>query len=209
MTFKLDAKSVEPLSDASHIEYGGSFSGDQSLSPTCLPHYSDEFSSSQHSSEENSLSAYNESSQNTSCRRDTSVLQKELERSSDYKNSTSTYQKADTTSTSKSPAPKEYALKHQSLHSSTSPLIMIVPSSETILNLLPRLALDNDLNDMQFNTAAVTWNSPRGPDDLYSPRWQRGIGPKKEGLCPLCDPIRDVSVSIRNMWLKTKTSRFW
>jgi hypothetical protein len=211
MTFELDAQSVEALSNTSDTENEASSSGDHSSSPTCLPRYSDEFSLSQHSSEDEFSSAYNKPSQNTGCVRDTPVFREESMPSSGRKHSTSEYQEAeeDTISIAKRPAPKEYALKHQNLDDSMSSFVSIVPSNETILNLLPRLALDNDLNNIQFSNTAATWNSPRGPDDLYSPRWQRGIGPKKEGLCPLCDPTNDVSVSIRNMWLKTKTSRFW
>ncbi|KAI8580868.1 hypothetical protein K450DRAFT_234954 [Umbelopsis ramanniana AG] len=206
-----NARFLETLSNTSDTENESSFSGDQTPSPTCLPDHSNGFSLSQHSSEENGLTTYDVPSQSFSGLRGTSILQNELRRSSEYKNGISTHQKAEENSIfiAKRPAPKEYAIKHQSLNNSASLVVMIVPSNETILNLLPRLALDNDLNDIQFNSTAVTWNSPRGPDDLYSPRWQRGIGPKKEGLCPLCDPTSDVSISIRNMWLKTKTSRFW
>ncbi|KAJ2381183.1 hypothetical protein GGI05_006066, partial [Coemansia sp. RSA 2603] len=29
-------------------------------------------------------------------------------------------------------------------------------------------------------------NTPRFPEDMYTPRWIRGIGKNKEGLCPVC-----------------------
>ncbi|KAJ2819383.1 hypothetical protein FBU31_005553, partial [Coemansia sp. 'formosensis'] len=29
-------------------------------------------------------------------------------------------------------------------------------------------------------------NIIRSPNDLYTPRWMRGIGKSKEGLCPVC-----------------------
>ncbi|CAG8583549.1 3662_t:CDS:10 [Dentiscutata heterogama] len=36
--------------------------------------------------------------------------------------------------------------------------------------------------------------------DMYTPRWVRGVGKSKEGLCPHCEPAR---------WLKTKISAYW
>lgn len=210
ITSNLDAKSVDALSDTSYTEYAASFSGGQSPSPTGLPH-SDEYSVSPHSPDEMVESAYNKPSHKPNGVNDTFVVQNESRQSSDDKNATLEYQELeeDIPPTARTPAPTEYALKHHSLNNSTSHCGSIVPSNETILNLLPRLAFDIDLNDIQISNAAATWNQPRSPNDLYSPRWQRGIGPKKEGLCPLCDPTNDVSISVHNMWLKTKTSRFW
>ncbi|KAI0244421.1 hypothetical protein L0F63_002714 [Massospora cicadina] len=43
--------------------------------------------------------------------------------------------------------------------------------------------------------------SPRFPGDEYTPRWVRGIGKAKEGLCPHCTD--------RAVWLKIKISAYW
>ncbi|KAJ9049190.1 hypothetical protein DSO57_1027225 [Entomophthora muscae] len=43
--------------------------------------------------------------------------------------------------------------------------------------------------------------SPRFPGDEYTPRWVRGIGKAKEGLCPHCTD--------RQVWLKIKISAYW
>jgi hypothetical protein len=210
ITSNLDAKSVDALSDTSYTEYAAIFSGGQSPSPTGLPH-SDEHSVSPHSPDEKVESAYNKPSHKPNGVNDIFVVQNEYRQSSDDKNDTFEYQELeeDKLPTARTPAPTEYALKHHSLDNSTFHCVSIVPSNETILNLLPRLAFDIGLNGIQISNAAATWNPPRSPNDLYSPRWQRGIGPKKEGLCPLCDPTNDVCISVHNMWLKTKTSRFW
>jgi hypothetical protein len=42
---------------------------------------------------------------------------------------------------------------------------------------------------------------PRFKGDLYTPRWIRGVGKQKEGLCPLCKP--------GPVWCKIKISAFW
>ncbi|CAG8475657.1 4965_t:CDS:2 [Paraglomus occultum] len=41
---------------------------------------------------------------------------------------------------------------------------------------------------------------PRFESDMYTPRWVRGVGKSKEGLCPHCNPPR---------WYKTKISAYW
>ncbi|KAL1924781.1 uncharacterized protein VTP21DRAFT_4435 [Calcarisporiella thermophila] len=43
-------------------------------------------------------------------------------------------------------------------------------------------------------------NLPRGPSDLYTPRWAKGIGVSKSGLCPLCPGER---------WFNMKFSAYW
>ncbi|KAI9294392.1 hypothetical protein K502DRAFT_292355, partial [Neoconidiobolus thromboides FSU 785] len=43
--------------------------------------------------------------------------------------------------------------------------------------------------------------SPRFPGDEYTPRWVRGVGKSKEGLCPHCND--------KEVWLKIKISAYW
>ncbi|POG72014.1 hypothetical protein GLOIN_2v1599300, partial [Rhizophagus irregularis DAOM 181602=DAOM 197198] len=50
------------------------------------------------------------------------------------------------------------------------------------------------------NGPEVTKQPPRFDGDMYTPRWVRGVGKSKEGLCPHCEPAR---------WLKTKISAYW
>lgn len=44
------------------------------------------------------------------------------------------------------------------------------------------------------------FQQPRSDDDLYTPRYVRYSGPKKEGLCGLCPEEK---------WLQLKDSAFW
>jgi hypothetical protein len=104
----------------------------------------------------------------------------------------------------KAPKPTEYSIKHQYLCNSA--FVTVYPSNETIVSLLPRVVAENIVQDFEISELGAVPNSPREPDDLYSPHWLRGIGIKKEGLCPLCDPVDS---STNGVWLKTKTSRFW
>ncbi|ORX68406.1 hypothetical protein DL89DRAFT_33268 [Linderina pennispora] len=46
-------------------------------------------------------------------------------------------------------------------------------------------------------------NETRGPDDLYTPCWIRGIGKEKEGLCPMC--YREGKIG----WKRLKCSAYW
>ncbi|KAJ2690170.1 hypothetical protein IWW39_000980 [Coemansia spiralis] len=46
-------------------------------------------------------------------------------------------------------------------------------------------------------------NVIRSPDDMYTPRWMRGIGKSKEGLCPVC-----FSAGKQN-WKRMKCSAYW
>ncbi|KAJ2828686.1 hypothetical protein IWW50_001256 [Coemansia erecta] len=40
--------------------------------------------------------------------------------------------------------------------------------------------------DILDELAGCEPNLIRAPDDMYTPRWIRGIGREKEGLCPVC-----------------------
>lgn len=48
------------------------------------------------------------------------------------------------------------------------------------------------------------WHGPLNPFDLYTPRWVRGIGKDKEGLCSIC--YEEDSKKI--IWKRTKTSEY-
>ncbi|CAI2179378.1 13003_t:CDS:2 [Funneliformis geosporum] len=50
------------------------------------------------------------------------------------------------------------------------------------------------------NGPEATRQPARFDGDMYTPRWVRGVGKSKEGLCPHCEPVR---------WLKTKISAYW
>ncbi|CAG8590226.1 12231_t:CDS:2, partial [Acaulospora morrowiae] len=65
----------------------------------------------------------------------------------------------------------------------------------------------NDLIRRNFDRTPPPDNGPeasrqpaRFDGDMYTPRWVRGVGKSKEGLCPHCEPSR---------WLKTKISAYW
>ncbi|KAJ2872820.1 hypothetical protein GGH93_003719 [Coemansia aciculifera] len=46
-------------------------------------------------------------------------------------------------------------------------------------------------------------NIIRSPDDMYTPRWMRGIGKSKEGLCPVCYESGEQN------WKRMKCSAYW
>ncbi|KAJ2083252.1 hypothetical protein H4R24_000989 [Coemansia sp. RSA 988] len=46
-------------------------------------------------------------------------------------------------------------------------------------------------------------NLIRAPDDMYTPRWIRGIGKEKEGLCPVCFSNGTLK------WRRMKCSAYW
>lgn len=51
-------------------------------------------------------------------------------------------------------------------------------------------------------------NEPRNAYDLYTPRFTRGIGKTKLGLCPICfEPIRRGGAD-RAEWLAMKVSAY-
>ncbi|CAG8533328.1 6396_t:CDS:2 [Diversispora eburnea] len=65
----------------------------------------------------------------------------------------------------------------------------------------------NDLTYEKYDRTPPPDNGPeasrqpaRFDGDMYTPRWVRGVGKSKEGLCPHCEPPR---------WLKTKISAYW
>lgn len=97
----------------------------------------------------------------------------------------------------KTPTETECATQHMSLRSSA--FNIIVPTCETVKSLLPKLTSNHIVRCVPPKDPRAVSSISRGSDDFYSPRWLRGMGPKKEGLCPLC----------HGLWLKTKTSRFW
>ncbi|GJJ76983.1 cell cycle checkpoint control protein RAD9A [Entomortierella parvispora] len=51
-------------------------------------------------------------------------------------------------------------------------------------------------------TSQAVFNPPRSDDDLYTPRWTKGTGREKVGLCPICMPERE-------FWQKMKCSAYW
>jgi len=53
-----------------------------------------------------------------------------------------------------------------------------------------------------------TYNAPRGPLDLYTPRFTKGVGRTKVGVCPICaEPkLRGGEGSV--VWLSMKFSAF-
>ncbi|KAG6805567.1 hypothetical protein H0H92_014895, partial [Tricholoma furcatifolium] len=53
-----------------------------------------------------------------------------------------------------------------------------------------------------------SYNPPRFPLDLYTPRFVRGKGHAKQGLCPICVEPRARGGSSRRLWLSMKFSAF-
>lgn len=52
------------------------------------------------------------------------------------------------------------------------------------------------------------FNSPRTVLDLYTPRFVRGVGRDKAGLCPICFEARERGGKNRAEWLSMKFSAF-
>ncbi|KAG6826760.1 hypothetical protein H0H87_006393, partial [Tephrocybe sp. NHM501043] len=53
-----------------------------------------------------------------------------------------------------------------------------------------------------------SYNPPRSPIDLYTPRFTRGKGPAKQGLCPVCVEPRARGGESTRVWLAMKFSAF-
>jgi len=53
-----------------------------------------------------------------------------------------------------------------------------------------------------------TWNEPRQPLDLYTPRFVKGSGSTKNGLCPCCCESIARGGCSKKLWLATKVSAF-
>ncbi|KAJ1927996.1 hypothetical protein IWQ60_002459 [Tieghemiomyces parasiticus] len=47
-------------------------------------------------------------------------------------------------------------------------------------------------------------HTPKFPEDMYTPRWTRGVGMAKEALCPLCQVTTE---TLR--WFRLKVSAYW
>jgi hypothetical protein len=52
------------------------------------------------------------------------------------------------------------------------------------------------------------WNPPRSALDLYTPRFVRGRGAEKVGLCPICIEPPERGGEGKRVWFGTKVSAF-
>lgn len=73
---------------------------------------------------------------------------------------------------------------------------MIKRGSENFRNLADSISLTTET----IRSSDVEMRRLRFPDDLYTPRWVRGRGALREGLCERCSP---------GTWLKIKQSGYW
>ncbi|KAJ1730686.1 hypothetical protein LPJ61_002886, partial [Coemansia biformis] len=62
---------------------------------------------------------------------------------------------------------------------------------------------DSGKGAVQGVLAGCEPNIIRTPDDMYTPRWIRGIGKGKEGLCPVCFDSGAL------IWRRMKCSAYW
>ncbi|KAJ1961913.1 hypothetical protein GGI12_002972 [Dipsacomyces acuminosporus] len=60
-----------------------------------------------------------------------------------------------------------------------------------------------DSQSIEGELAGCVLNPTRGDGDMYTPRWIRGVGKAKEGLCPVC--YSDGLV----VWKRMKCSAYW
>jgi len=56
--------------------------------------------------------------------------------------------------------------------------------------------------------SGATFNEPRFPLDLYTPRFVKGTGREKVGLCPICLEPEERGGQNKRLWLSTKFSAF-
>jgi len=66
------------------------------------------------------------------------------------------------------------------------------------------LTVDSDSNRI----SGATFNEPRFPLDLYTPRFVKGTGREKVGLCPICVEPEERGGQNKRLWLSTKFSAF-
>ncbi|CAG8555725.1 12796_t:CDS:10 [Ambispora gerdemannii] len=97
-------------------------------------------------------------------------------------------------------------------HENSSPIAESQDTRRDYDNLSINESFDNNVSSPLPATPSTTTSTSTdyGPDatrqparfegDMYTPRWVRGVGKSKEGLCPHCNPPR---------WLKTKISAYW
>lgn len=69
---------------------------------------------------------------------------------------------------------------------------------------LELLTVDSDSNKI----SGATFNEPRFPLDLYTPRFVKGTGREKVGLCPICVEPEERGGQNKKLWLSTKFSAF-
>jgi hypothetical protein len=53
-----------------------------------------------------------------------------------------------------------------------------------------------------------TFNTPSSLLDLYTPRWVKGVGITKEGMCPICAEDMSRGGEKTKVWLSMKRSAF-
>ncbi|KAI9144018.1 hypothetical protein BKA69DRAFT_1026100, partial [Paraphysoderma sedebokerense] len=54
----------------------------------------------------------------------------------------------------------------------------------------------------------TSYNEPRHEEDLYTPRWVRGMGFTRQGLCPICFAEK-ANTERSETWLRLKVSAYW
>ncbi|KAJ1951650.1 hypothetical protein IWQ62_006407, partial [Dispira parvispora] len=62
------------------------------------------------------------------------------------------------------------------------------------------LADPSFLDTLSYSAKA---NAVKSPDDMYTPRWTRGLRQHKEGLCPICQAMGE------RRWFRMKVSAYW
>lgn len=85
----------------------------------------------------------------------------------------------------------------ESVCSSGSSEFDIVPRPRKVRRIVPKPSYSSPIAPKDIKMAE---KCPRWEGDLYTPRWQRGVGDSKEGLCPLCE---------EEVWLRIKQSSYW
>lgn len=61
-------------------------------------------------------------------------------------------------------------------------------------------SFDTSLPSIQISDQSIQIRKKKRSDDFYTPRWIRGYGNVREGLCELCNP---------GQWFRTKQSSYW
>ncbi|KAJ2612743.1 hypothetical protein GGF44_006075, partial [Coemansia sp. RSA 1694] len=74
--------------------------------------------------------------------------------------------------------------------------------SETTATNEPEPFSDEQSANSEFLSGCEP-NMIRSPSDMYTPRWMRGMGKAKEGLCPICYNNGELN------WKRMKCSAYW
>ncbi|KAH0580315.1 hypothetical protein H2248_001823 [Termitomyces sp. 'cryptogamus'] len=109
---------------------------------------------------------------------------------------------------SRSPSPDSALFTTRTFPFPQSPLFPLLYRRFPVSSFYAPSPADSPLTLFNPSHPGGCYNPPRSPLDLYTPRFVRGKGPAKHGLCPICIEPRARGGASRRVWLAMKFSAF-